>query len=189
MLLFGFFIKQAVQYDFAYKGKEEIFTAHGVYFFELWGAQGGRGTDNNQFKSDGGKGAYVSGEASFLTKQNLTIKVGGQGQSGNRGPHHGGWPDGGNSGQDSGIMWESQWDGSGAGGGSTSLYLDDIKLRVAGAGAGGVTIMNDCQGGTLGKHFCPANGNSCYEVAETQNGNANGFGGNRNTEITKRHTF
>ena len=68
------------------------------------------------------------------------------------------------SGTDTGIPLESKWDGSGAGGGSTSLYLDDIKLLVAGGGSGGASTMNGCDGGSIGKHFCPKSGNNCYEL-------------------------
>ena len=162
---------------FNYRGSNENYTVHGIYKFELWGAQGGGGYDNGDLLSKSGKGAYVYAEASFSSEQILTIKVGGQGMSSDKGPNRGGWPDGGNSGEDIGTF-EWEFDASGGGGGSTSLYLGDTKLLIAGAGAGGIMNMNGCPGGEFEKHYCPqSNNNNCYQRSESIKGNSNGIGG------------
>ena len=169
--------QKAVIKDFNYKGTDETFKVHGRYKFELYGTQGGGGCDNADIKSSGGKGAYVYGEGSFWSEQTLTIRVGGQGTQGERGPN------GGSSGRDDGSFGEYNYDASGGGGGSTSLYLGNTKLLIAGAGSGGVMEMNGCYGGRFGMHSCPVSGNRCNDYVESQYGIASGQGGNgRNSD-------
>ena len=167
-MIFALFIIKGIQYkEFTYKGSEETYTVHGTYKFELWGAQGGGGYDDSDLSSEGGKGAYVYGEASFLSEETLTIKVGGQGNSSEQGPNSGGWPDGGSSGKDEESLFETDYDASGGGGGSTSLYLGNTKLLIAGAGSGGALDMNGCPGGGFGRHYCPQEEDdvTCYELS------------------------
>ena len=89
-MIFALFIIKGIQYkEFNYKGSYEKYPVHGTYTFELWGAQGGGGYHDGYKESQGGKGAYVYGEASFLSEVNLTIRVGGQGTSSEQGPNRG----------------------------------------------------------------------------------------------------
>ena len=66
---------------FAFTGAVQSFTASvsGEYAVELLGASGGNATD--LFLTDGGLGAEVSGDISLTAGEDLTLFVGGQGES------------------------------------------------------------------------------------------------------------
>ena len=177
LILLFCFIKKSIEENLSYTGAEkEISDLQGTYEFKLWGAQGGGGYKDGIQESEGGKGAYVYGKIHFPTKTTLTVLVGGKGNSSEKGPNNGGWPNGGKGGEDTGLLWDSD-DASGGGGGSTSLLLGNTQLLVAGAGAGGVMNVTGCEGGEFYTLFCPGVGDTCVLTGEKAGGNSNGYGG------------
>ena len=164
--------------EYTYKGHEETFEVHGKYKFELYGAQGGGGFLNGVPSSLGGEGAYAYGDITFENAQILTVSIGRYGADGPVGPNQGGWPNGGNGGEDTGAPFGTADDGPGGGGGSSSLYLGSTKLLIAAGGSGGVMGMNGCNGGGFGVISCPVAENMCSDFDETsQYGIASGYGG------------
>lgn len=138
---------------FAYTGAEQTFTADkkGVYFIELWGAQGG-----TYSTALGGKGAYTSGSIVLNQGDILYINVGGQGTPIYNGLQAGGFNGGGTS---DGQNWGSrQWS---SGGGATDIRLvsstsldtfESLKSRIMVAGGGGGSFYDggDYPGGDAG---------------------------------------
>lgn len=68
--------------EFAYTGKEQIFTAPvtGTYKLETWGAGGGYATYSST-NNPGGSGGYSTGYINISKNENLYVQVGGAGQS------------------------------------------------------------------------------------------------------------
>lgn len=113
---------------FSYTGTTQLFTTpvDGIYLLEVWGAGGGGGTN-------GGYGAYLSGEVKLKKGQELFVNVGGTTTSGN-----GGWNGGGTNRQN-----------TYGGGGATDIALlgtnestswntqEHLYSRILVAGGGG----------------------------------------------------
>jgi hypothetical protein len=106
---------------FAFTGAVQTFTASvpGEYAVELLGAGGGNATI---LASEGGLGAEVSGDVFLAAGEDLTLFVGGQGESGNE---------------------------SGGGGGGSFVFRGTDVLAVAGGGGGG-GIVGGGGGGLAG---------------------------------------
>ena len=150
---------QAVEEPFSYAGaSEEFVVPDGVCSItvEAIGASGGTGND----EATGGLGASATGQVAVTPGEQLTVVVGGAGQSppvdadsaGIRGvgpaagtqDNAGGSPDGGDGG-DGG-------DGVGAGGGgSTALLRGGTTLVIAGGGGGGGGFVDESAGGAGGQ--------------------------------------
>ncbi len=136
------------EYDFTYKGNVQEFVAPftGYYLVELWGAQGGRGRQNNRFVHPGGFGSYTKGQILLEKDTKIYIYVGGAGAdspSSSRGGA-GGFNGGGTGGND-----PRDDEGTGGGGGATDIRLspgswnsfDSLKSRImVAAGGGGSTF-------------------------------------------------
>ena len=100
----------------------------GRYLFECYGASGGTGLTDSEYKYHGGYGAYASGILNLKEKTTFYLYIGGKGEDGinkhNVKPK-GGWNGGGNSGADTGD--DPEPDTPGAGGGSTDIRLVKAK--------------------------------------------------------------
>lgn len=123
---------------FEYSGIIEPFVvpATGNWKIEAWGAQGGRGKDeNNVTNTVGGKGGYTVGTAYFDIDDEYYVCVGGKG-SDYSSSAPGGYNGGGNAGGD-----------AGAGGGASHIgkvnqllkdtSIDNILIVAGGGGGGG----------------------------------------------------
>ena len=105
-----------------------ITLQHGLFLFELWGAQGGVETPG----SKSGRGAYTVGRLNIFNSQSFLVCVGGQGQFGTANSIEPGFNGGGSV---------TEGNGSdklcGTGGGMTSISsMSGELLLVAGAGGG-----------------------------------------------------
>lgn len=114
--------------QFYYTGGAQRYTApaDGIYYVQLYGAQGG-----SDGSSIGGYGGYVYGYLTLKKGDVVTVNVGGGGRNSsetNAGSLivNGGWNGGGT------CVW------SGSGGGRTDIYVNG-KLVAAAAGGGGAT--------------------------------------------------
>ena len=178
-MIFNFFLHKSYSLSLTYTGRDQqLSNIQGTYEFELWGSQGGGGFDDGM-QGFGGKGAYVYGKIHFHTKTTLTVKVGGQWTSSERAPNPGGWPNCGKGGEDTGTIFEADYDVSGGGGGSTSFLVGITQLLVAGGSAGSVMTATGCEWGRFDEIFCSAqdDGTYCTAVSYTE-GNSNGYCGN-----------
>ena len=133
---------KVVESEFSYKGSEELIYLHpGTYKFEVWGAQGGSGTD-------GGKGGYTAGIITIDKAVNAYIYVGGKGNE-----LTGGWNGGGRGGEGSfHQLSETMCSNGGGGGGSTDIRIGskDVNHRIIVAGGGGGTCGNGWSPGGSG---------------------------------------
>ena len=132
----------------------ELIFSPGKYKIELWGAQGGNAryqNTNNIREGSGGKGAYVSGEVSFVGTTKLYLYVGGQGEDQtaiNRTVSKGGFNGGGNGGVE--LNDPDNPESGAGGGGATDIRLYNTndtrglqsRIVVAGAGGGGCSTNN-----------------------------------------------
>ena len=130
-----------VPIDFNYTGSVQTWTVPGgvnQVQLEVWGAEGGYGTDNSSVSSNqGGKGGYSTGLLNVQPGDVLNVYVGGQGQSsvGTASVSFSGGYNGGGSTGNSGHSGS----GGGAGGGASDVRINDNSLyaRVIVAGGGG----------------------------------------------------
>lgn len=132
----------------------KITLESGVYFIELWGAQGGNGCTDNAIKLQyyGGRGSYVAGNLRLYERRSFFLFIGGHGNAPSncsaKNPTAGGYNGGGAAGFDT-----HDNDNSGSGGGSTDIRLDenDITSRiiVAAGGSGSTFDSFGAPGGDL----------------------------------------
>ena len=113
-------LNKPISYGYSGNYKKFVSKCNGTYKVELWGAQGGNGSN-----ASGGKGAYTSGTIHLNNDDELFVYVGGQGTY-----TAGGYNGGGNPSTDS---------YGGGGGGATDIRLvkEQIYSRIMVAGAGG----------------------------------------------------
>jgi hypothetical protein len=129
--------KSGANETFNYSGSVQEFTAadDGVYTIEVWGAQGGLGTQKGSYGS-GGLGGHAKGDITLTKGQKLSIYVGGQGGSWGAA----GWNGGGSA--DS---------SNGGGGGASDVRFNGTALGnriiVAGGGGGGGSGATGGSGG------------------------------------------
>lgn len=143
---------------------EELELDPGLYFVQLWGAQGGRGLWNGEFRTKGGKGAYVSVILLLSNKLRFFANVGRQGSDAQTKYNTiapGGWNGGGDGGRDT----EGD-DGSGGGGGATDLRVGEnrIENRILVAAGG--------SGSTGGGYGAPGGDSRCFTVNKLWDENA-----------------
>lgn len=142
--------KNGNSYDFPYPctshetcSPYEVYFQTGVYFIELWGAQGGNRTD---FGVSGGKGAFVSGYLTIRRSKRLYLYIGASGIHASDRSIFGGGGKGTNS--------PDHKTYGGSGGGATDLRLkyDDLSSRIAVAagGAGSLYYISNVPGGDAG---------------------------------------
>ena len=133
---------------FSEPGKFTVELKRGLYKVECWGAQGGIGNENGDFTTQGGKGAYTSGQLKVTEDLSLYCFVGGKGGNGSPDPQIsaiGGFNGGGNGGVDT-----RDNDGSGAGGGASDIRfvdgdwnnLDSLESRIMVAAGGSGSAFN-----------------------------------------------
>ena len=177
MLLFITLLNEIKKYSTP--GKQRLTLYAGLYNVTCYGAQGGSGYIDGSIKSQGGKGAFVTGIMT-ITGRGTTFWafVGGKGNEDQHGPNAGGFNGGGSSGE---ATWDKD-DGSGGGGGATDLRVNDEELSnrviVAGGGSGGANYCNGSPGGDLNGYY--AYKDNSYEIDSRVNqnsGNSNGSGG------------
>ena len=167
----------------SYEGgfNDDVVFPKGEYVLDVYGAQGGDSYKGGSLCANGGKGARVSATIHFDTETTLTFKVGKKGSSGKTGPNAGGWPDGGDSGKDTGasngLFGPSNIDGSGGGGGSSQVLKGSTKWIVAAGGSGAAYEMDGCYGGPKGYVVCASGMNIYYEISQSQMGKYNSNGG------------
>ncbi len=132
--------------DYAYTGSvQKVMLLPGVYEIEVWGADGGEGSNNDPATlgtTKGGKGGYSKGNYTVNTLTDLYIYVGGKGKSTTGTQYaNGGWNGGGRGASSSptNIAYYK-----GGGGGATDVrtsqnttYADRIIVAGGGGGAGG----------------------------------------------------
>ncbi|MEG0726442.1 MAG: cadherin-like beta sandwich domain-containing protein [Erysipelothrix sp.] len=140
-------------YEYVYKGKSETFVAPytGNYQLEAWGAEGG-----NRGSQSGGKGGYASGLVHLKQGEELTINVGGFGNSISKGYNGGG------ASASNGVY----------GGGASDIHVEGESLyhRILVAGGGGSVGASNKPGGAGG-------GN--YGQSRTENYGTGGQGGSQ----------
>ena len=159
-------------YLFNTSEKNKITLSPGVYRFECWGAQGGKASYNAKYVTEGGKGAYVSGDIILNHRRNFFLYIGGKGGDASINPNihaPGGFNGGGNGGADT-----DNDDASGGGGGSTDIRLVDgewdntesilSRIIVAAGGSGACYNVYGAPGGTLNGFVATGSG---YEVSST----------------------
>lgn len=144
-----------------YSGKkQELILPVGEYLFEVWGAEGGQGVDDNGYKASPGKGGYSSGKIKFTEETAVWLHTGGQGGRGataaQAAPIKGGY----NGGGDSSYNGNSNYGhGGGSGGGASDIRIsmNSMFARVIVAGGGGgsgsswnYTANGGYGGGTMG---------------------------------------
>lgn len=151
-------------WNYAYSGKEEVFTASkaGIYKLETWGAQGASYND----KYVGGYGGYSSGTITLAENEKLYINVGGRGEicSVDNISLNGGYNGGGScSGYYNSDGTKYQY-GFGAGGGATHIAttsgllstfennIDNVIIVAAGGGGASffTSMESDIRGATGG---------------------------------------
>lgn len=153
----------------------------GVYFFELWGAQGGTGSKDTSKAPAGGKGSFVSGLLDLKRKRTFYLFIGGKGEDGSQTTNSvakGGFNGGGNGGADT-----NDNDGSGAGGGSTDVRLingtfnDSLsiysRIIVAAGGSGSAYNAYGSPGGDI--HGYLMNGESINNAVESSTDQEHGY--------------
>lgn len=173
--------------NFAHTGSYQTFTVpkDGKYLFELWGASGGKGRQNNVLVHNGGSGSYVKGEIYLEEGQEFYVYVGGKGadspsaKNGGSGGFNGG-AKGGNDSQDD--------EGTGGGGGATDIRLVDgawnnaaslrSRIIVAAGGAGSTYGSVGGAGGTL------TSDPICFSNGATQTSGHSFGGGQAGTNYT-----
>ena len=165
-----------------------VFLVKGIYRFECWGAQGGIGMKDTTFVTEGGHGAYTSGELKVKESRYFYLYIGGRGTNGNANKEiaKGGWNGGGNGGSDT-----RDDDGSAGGGGATDIriisgsYNDAASLRsrimVAAGGSGSAYLAYGAPGGDLNGYYMTNLEKTSYAIDSRVNqiaGNALGVGQN-----------
>ena len=144
-----------------------IELVRGRYLLECYGASGGTGLTNSEYKYHGGYGAYASGILNLEEKTTFYLYIGGRGEDGvndHSVKPKGGWNGGGNGGADS-ATWadDTNPDTPGAGGGSTDIRLIkakegkestdeeslDSRIIVAAGGSGSCFNSYGAPGGDL----------------------------------------
>ena len=155
------------------KGKHKVHLKPGTYQIECWGAQGGTGNRDASLSTEGGRGAYVSGEISFQESIDLYIFIGGKGSDGSRETFShaaGGFNGGGTAGCDT-----TDDDGSGGGGGATDVrYVDGnwdspeslySRIIVAGGGSGSAFKAYGAPGGDICGYLSTQIGNEHFTTS------------------------
>ena len=113
------------------KDVQELTLSRGIWFFELWGAQGGCQDDEKCL------GGYSSAQIIITEPKQIFIYVGGKGEITNTATPKGGYNGGGNGYNGTSHLYDSGF-GGGGGGGTDIRFLDtNITSRVIIAGGGG----------------------------------------------------
>ena len=141
--------------NFAYTGAVQSFTVpSGVdsVFMQVWGAEGGYGTDNSSNSSNrGGKGGYSEGKMAVNAGDVLHVYVGGKGQNSVGAANAnlaGGFNGGGSTGNTS-----HSGSGGGAGGGASDVRVNSQSLyarAIVAGGGGGWGYPNESTAGVGG---------------------------------------
>ena len=141
--------------NFAYTGAVQSFTVpSGVdsVFMQVWGAEGGYGTDNSSSSSNrGGKGGYSEGKMAVNAGDVLHVYVGGKGQNSVGAANAnlaGGFNGGGSTGNTS-----HSGSGGGAGGGASDVRVNSQSLyarAIVAGGGGGWGYPNESTAGVGG---------------------------------------
>jgi hypothetical protein len=117
----------------------KVTLTQGVYFFELWGAQGGNSEYDQKGAYTGAVGGYTAAAKSFINSTELELYIGGMGGLSN--DLSGGFNGGGNG---SGDHYYRKGAG---GGGATDVRIinggSHVKILVAGGGGGSNTWQQD----------------------------------------------
>lgn len=136
---------------------QQVTLISGLYKFECWGAEGGRGLQDGVPNAQGGRGAYVSGILEVVDRLTLFLFIGKAGANGN--PQNfttavGGWNGGGYGGTD---LRDN--DASGAGGGATDIRITNgafdnekslySRIMVAAGGSGSAYYAPGAPGGGI----------------------------------------
>lgn len=158
------------EYTFNYTGAVQEWTApaSGKYKLEVWGAQGGSGSDNSGSIDLGGLGGYSTGIVYLEKNTNIYIYVGQKGIDSLGNKTTGIASSGGfNGGANGGTKNNSSSSSNGGGGGGASdirINQDSLYARIIVAGAGGgrgytTESTGGIGGGTTG-------GSSIYKSVE-----------------------
>ena len=119
----------------------EAYAKPGVYLFEVWGAQGGKGCHSDGQTMDGAKGGHASAMFRIVSRTKIYLNIGGKGTDAEPGRMD--KAVGGNNGGGDGGFDGSRIHGTaGGGGGGTDIRLESNKLssRIIVAGGGGGSI-------------------------------------------------
>ena len=155
----------------------------GLYTFELWGAEGGRGRElNNETlrANSSGKGAYVSGNLYLKESSYFYLYIGGKGEDQTSKTSEvaslGGFNGGGKGGVDL-LDQDGLPESAGGGGGSTdirlvnnqSIFALKSRIMVAAGGGGGVSTVTPLgEGMPGGKVEGFSNGENVFNGTQTK---------------------
>ena len=172
-------MESTVSVTYEYAPREQTHDCSpGEYNFYVYGAQGGQAYLGGNVSAIGGLGAYVYGKIHVSEPTTFTLIVGGKGNSAVNGEASGGYPNGGKAGKDNGIF-EQNDDGSGAGGGSSTVKIGITNLIIAGAGSGGAGEAKGAPGGEINYLYCTDGANNVFKKINPTtdgHGNSNGYG-------------
>lgn len=183
-------VLSAQEDEFEYKGhyEEYIVPATGLYKLEVWGAEGGSGTQL------GGKGGYSTGIVQLTKGTTLYVYVGGRGNNYNSADKSGGFNGGGPG---NGNVAGGQT-GNPSGGGATDIRIgtDSLYSRVIVAGAGGgggSSVLGGYGGGTVGQDPPGASAKGGTQIAGGNGGATttiqSGFGRGASRNSWRRRRF
>jgi hypothetical protein len=151
----------------------KVTLTRGVYFFELWGAQGGNSSHSSYQTYPGAVGGYTAAAESFNNDVELELYVGGMG--GLNSDFNGGFNGGGRG---SGLTYGNKGAG---GGGATDVRIinggSSAKILVAGGGGGSSTFQQTIYGqivtSGVGGGLEGGNGAICLGGAQTPRADSN----------------
>ena len=128
-----------VPIEFPYTGSVQEHTLPaGEYKLEVWGAEGGSGTDGTSTASVGGKGGYSVGTINLNSSTKLYVYAGGKGSIPSASVSGGGGFNGGGNGYTGSSYTSTKYLGAGGGGASDiRIGTDNLYYRVIVAGGGG----------------------------------------------------
>ncbi|MBO5523065.1 MAG: hypothetical protein J5986_05225, partial [Roseburia sp.] len=177
-------------------GSVQTFVAPytGWYYFEVWGAQGGKG-----YGTAGGNGGYAAGWKRLAQGAKVYVYVGGRGGNttkvGGSKPADGGsenkgaWlGSGGYNGGKAGAGYSNWW-GVGAGGGSTDIRIGgkDKDYRVIAGGGGGGGASTTDKAGKAASKTGGAGGSKAYYSFPTADGKFTGATVKRETDYEDKN--
>ena len=158
-------LKATYNYEYTGEAKTLTITHSGKYKIELWGAAGGSGIKDGEYKYAPGNGGYTSGEIDLNVGEVINIYVGGKGGNGII--------------SSSIIAGSSGYNGGGAGGNDNNETDSDADPGGGGGGASDIRI-----GGNSLNHrimVAAGGGGSAYDGAGGHAGGLTGYPGNIST--------
>lgn len=166
----------------------------GWYYFEVWGAQGGKG-----YGTDGGNGGYAAGWKCLAQGATVYVYVGGRGGNttkvGGSKPADGGsenkgaWlGSGGYNGGKAGAGYANWW-GVGGGGGSTDIRIGGTgkDFRVIAGGGGGGGASTTANAGKAAEKTGGNGGSKIYYAFMTKDGKFTGKTEKRETDYEDKN--